>query len=331
MGVRKAIAALLEGLIDYYIGTESGWRASSLGIESDLIRELDAAVKDMMSDLSKLGTYAVPETPPVTGEPRATSSPGSPAMHGAEGERSGFTSEEARRYTLERTIEHLVAVEDHMRSARTDLGVCVGCLLEHHLPALSMYAKEGLKFCKDEGECGAYRELASVVNEAKKRLLEGDTNFEELAEKFRSVRKRLSPASKVVEKIRQKLESTELKTFTPAEAIRLVEPRDCRGEVIQLVQELGPKVAERVAKRNKFRLQPIELQVETGRIVINGREPVAATNPDRRPVVTVFNCEIWNGLPKEMKKRVVAHELAHAFGVKDEGEADEIALEVVGS
>ena len=93
---------------------------------------------------------------------------------------------------------------------------------------------------------------------------------------------------------------------------------------------MTPKVAEKLAKR-KFRLEPIELQVECGRPIIDGKEAAAATNPDRNPKIMVVNCEVWKQLPPEMRKRIVAHELSHAFGVRDEREADTIALEVVSS
>ena len=330
MGVLRAIAKLLEGLIDYAIETRSTrWRYAGASELALLEKEIEDMYRSMLREIEKLGNMPVRLRAEVMTEAgtRSVSYGGS-----SEAEKSGFSSEEARKYTLERTIEHLVAVEDHLRSAHTDFGVCIGCLMEHHFPALSMYAKEGLKFCRDPEECEAYRRLGQVVEEAKRRLLSGDTNFEEIANMFREIRKQLSPAGRVVKQLLEKMQSTqqqssqsEFKTF---DFVKIVPFEDCTHEVRQYVERLAPKVAKAVAKRG-FRLEPIELEIQPGIPVINGKEAVAASNPDLNPKVTVFNCALWRQLPEPMKKRVVAHELAHVFGIKDENQAETIALEVV--
>jgi len=98
--------------------------------------------------------------------------------------------EEGRWYTKKQTIKNIIAVEDHFRS-----GMCSACLLEKHLPALEMYAEEGLSYCVDY-ECRAYKKLKDLVRETEKILLEKGVPDEkeriELAEKFRQIRKELS-------------------------------------------------------------------------------------------------------------------------------------------
>ena len=244
------------------------------------------------------------------------------------GEKSGFSKEEAREYTRKRTIEHLVAVEDHLRSVGEETSTCIGCLLEHHFPALRMYAKEGLKFCEGD-ECEAYRQLAKVVEEVEKSLLEGKVD-QSLAEKFREVRKALSPAGEVLKKIMErveevkKLEGYQLSTAVPENPVEIVEPNNCLHEVRKYVLELAPKVAKEVGAS-----KPIRLELDRGVVVKDGRESISATNPDTEPVKQLYNCDIWSKLSEEQKKKVVAHELAHAFGIRDEYKASEVADKVV--
>jgi len=332
MGIRKAIAALLMGLIDYALETRgSSWRYAKVSEIALLEKEIDNMFNSLLKDLTKL-ERSMPRVSPRIEAPRAVTT-STPSVGGSsEAEKSGFSSEEARKYTLERTIEHLVAVEDHLRSAHTDFGVCIGCLMEHHFPALSMYSKEGLKFGRDPEECESYKELGRVVEEAKQMILSGNFKPEELAEKFRSVRKKLSPAGRVVKQLIEKMQSTqqqsqqsEFKTF---DFIKIVPFEDCTHEVRQYVEKLAPKVVKTLAKRG-FRLEPIELEIQPGVPVIDRKEAAAATNPDVSPKISVFNCRIWRQLPPEMKERIVAHELAHAFGVRDETTADTIALEAL--
>jgi hypothetical protein len=96
---------------------------------------------------------------------------------------------EGREYTKKQAIKHIIGAEEHFRS-----GLCSACLLEKHLPALELYAEEGLSYCKGE-ECKAYEDLKRVVKEAESILKQGVPDEEtqlELAEKFREIRKRLS-------------------------------------------------------------------------------------------------------------------------------------------
>jgi len=96
--------------------------------------------------------------------------------------------QEGREYTKKQTLKHIIATEEHFRE-----GLCSACLLEKHLPALDMYADEGLSYCEGR-ECDAYRKLKEVVREAESRLMSGDISpdtQQELAKKFREVRKEL--------------------------------------------------------------------------------------------------------------------------------------------
>lgn len=100
-----------------------------------------------------------------------------------------LTFEEGRIYTKKQTIKHIIATEEHFRS-----GLCSACLLEKHLPALEMYAEEGMSYCIGD-ECEAYEKLHELVKEVESELMKGIPPKErqlEIAEKFREVRKRLS-------------------------------------------------------------------------------------------------------------------------------------------
>ena len=112
--------------------------------------------------------------------------------------------QEGREYTKRQTLKHIIATEEHFRE-----GLCSACLLEKHLPALEMYADEGLSYCEGR-ECEAYRELKSVVKEAESRLMRGDISEStqtELASKFRNVRKKLVGYGEMEEKLDELVES----------------------------------------------------------------------------------------------------------------------------
>jgi hypothetical protein len=102
----------------------------------------------------------------------------------------------------------------------------------------------------------------------------------------------------------------------------------CIPEVKQYIREVVSKVAEKLKKRG-YEVQPIDLNVVEGAVVLQNREACAATNPDVKPVKQIYNCLCWERFSENAKIFSVAHELVHAYGIKDENIANEIALEVV--
>ena len=99
--------------------------------------------------------------------------------------------EKIRQYTIRQTIKHIIAVEDHLRSSDED--VCIACLEEKHLPALEMYAQEGLDYSTDEKDI--YLELTQLIRETYQ-AMSGNfnrTTREKLAQRFREIRKKLAP------------------------------------------------------------------------------------------------------------------------------------------
>ena len=99
--------------------------------------------------------------------------------------------EKIRQYTIRQTIKHIIAVEDHLRSSDED--VCIVCLEEKHLPALEMYAQEGLDYSTDEKDI--YLELTQLIRETYQ-AMSGNfnrTTREKLAQRFREIRKKLAP------------------------------------------------------------------------------------------------------------------------------------------
>jgi len=99
--------------------------------------------------------------------------------------------EKIRQYTIRQAIKNIIAVEDHLRSSDED--ICITCLEEKHLPALEMYAQEGLDYSTDEK--GIYRELTQLIRETYQAM---SGNFdkatrEKLAQRFREIRKKLAP------------------------------------------------------------------------------------------------------------------------------------------
>ena len=110
--------------------------------------------------------------------------------------------DEGREYTKKQAIKHIIATEEHFRS-----GLCSACLLEKHLPALEMYADEGLSYCID-GECEAYSELQELVRQVEYELKRGVPSKArqiEIAEKFRNIRKRLSGYDELSKEIDKEL------------------------------------------------------------------------------------------------------------------------------
>ena len=99
--------------------------------------------------------------------------------------------EKTRQYTIRQAIKNIIAVEDHLRSSDED--ICIACLEEKHLPALEMYAQEGLDYSTDEKDI--YLELAQLIRETYQAM---SGNFdkatrEKLAQRFREIRKKLAP------------------------------------------------------------------------------------------------------------------------------------------
>lgn len=101
----------------------------------------------------------------------------------------------AWKYTIEQTIGHITATEDHLRVEK-DADFCIRCLLEKHLPALLVYASEGVTFARSDEERKLYQELASVVRDM---INLGTSNKEEFwsrrlefSDKLRSIRKQLA-------------------------------------------------------------------------------------------------------------------------------------------
>lgn len=247
-------------------------------------------------------------------------------------EAEAFTKDEAAEYTRKMALEHLVASEDHLRAAKgEEAKLCVACLVENHFPALRMYAKEGKKFCRTPEECAAYDKLAMVVNDVEKKLLEGYTNFEELANEIRAVRKELSPAIQAIKAIQRTIEEMEKSKseIKLSPVVRIVDRPSCISEVKEKIEKLMPKVIKVTAEKG-FRLKPVELVVQEGVVVKDGFEACAATNPDIKPVKQLYNCECWSTLTNKEKEKIVAHELAHALGIRDENLAEEIAKRAVG-
>ncbi|MCS7387107.1 MAG: hypothetical protein NDF55_10360 [archaeon GB-1867-005] len=245
---------------------------------------------------------------------------------------AAFTRDEAAEYTRRMALEHLVASEDHLRAAKgEEAKLCVACLVENHFPALRMYAKEGKKFCRTPEECAAYDKLAMVINDVEKKLLEGYTNFEELANEIRAVRKELSPAIQAIKAIQRTIEEMEKSKseIKLSPVVRIVNRPSCISEVKEKIEKIMPKVIKAAADKG-FRLKPVELVVQEGVVVKDGFEACAATNPDLKPVKQLYNCECWETLSEKEKEKIVAHELAHALGVKDENLAEEIARKAVG-
>jgi len=245
---------------------------------------------------------------------------------------AAFTRDEAAEYTRRMALEHLVASEDHLRAAKgKEAKLCVACLVENHFPALRQYAKEGKKFCRTPEECEAYDRLLEVVEDVEERLLNGDRNYEEMAEMLRSVRKMLSPAVqalKALEKAIKEMEAEKAEIKT-APIVRIVDRPTCIVDVKKKIEKVMPKVVK-AASETGVKLKPVELVVSEGVVVKDGFEACAATNPDLKPVKQLYNCECWETLSEEEKEKIVAHELAHALGVKDENLAEEIARKAVG-
>ena len=103
---------------------------------------------------------------------------------------------------------------------------------------------------------------------------------------------------------------------------------NCIPEVKQYIREVAPKVVEKLKKRG-YEVHPVDLNVVEGAVILQNREACAATNPDTNPVKQIYNCSCWNRFSENAKIFSVAHELVHAFGIRDENLANEIALEVV--
>jgi len=99
--------------------------------------------------------------------------------------------EKIRQYTIRQAIKNIIAVEDHLRSSDED--VCIACLEEKHLPALEMYAQEGLDYSTDEKDI--YLELAQLIRETYQAMSANfdRTTREKLAQRFREIRKKLAP------------------------------------------------------------------------------------------------------------------------------------------
>lgn len=103
---------------------------------------------------------------------------------------------------------------------------------------------------------------------------------------------------------------------------------NCIPEIKRYIREISPKVAEKLKKRG-YEIHPIELNVVEGFVVLPDRQPCAATNPDTKPVRQLYSCLCWERFSENAKIFSVAHELVHAFGIRDENLASEIALEIV--
>jgi len=106
--------------------------------------------------------------------------------------------------------------------------------------------------------------------------------------------------------------------------VKVVARESVAPEAARLAAELAPKVAEKLGVKGEY-----TIEVSEGVVVQGNMESIAATNPDREPVKILVHPD-FEKLPPHRKKMVIAHELAHVFGVRGEAEADRIAREVVG-
>jgi len=101
--------------------------------------------------------------------------------------------DEGREYTKRQALKQLIAIEDHLRS-----GECPACVIEKHIPALELYAEEGMSYCVDK-ECDLYREIHKTIKELDHLIKTRPLSREEqvaIAEKLRHLRKELAGYSK---------------------------------------------------------------------------------------------------------------------------------------
>jgi len=321
-----SLKQFLAGVLTYVAGM-----LIDMGVDNYMARKIgsyESFIKEKKENIAKEAFEKATETVSVPPPPPKTE------------HTSGFTRDEAAEYTRNMAVEHLVASEDHLRAAAAgqDVKLCVSCLVEHHFPALRQYAREGKKFCRNKSECEAYDYLYRVVSEVERRLLEGDTNLIELAEKLRSARKLLSPSMQVLRQLEEKLKELEklgeeeenekeggVATSPP---VVFHESPSCIPEVKEKIVRVAPRVAKVLSERG-FTLKPIRLDIKEGTVVKDGLESCAATDPDSNPIRQLYNCACWGEMDEREKEKIVAHELAHAFGVRDEEEAEKVAEEAL--
>ena len=104
--------------------------------------------------------------------------------------------------------------------------------------------------------------------------------------------------------------------------------KTCIDEVKRYIKRLAPKVAEKLKQRG-YNVSNINLHVAEGTVIVDKKLACAATNPETNPVTQLYSCTCWEHFNEPSKIFTVAHELVHAFGIKDEYIANTIALEVV--
>jgi len=101
--------------------------------------------------------------------------------------------DEGREYTKRQALKQLIAIEDHLRS-----GECPACVIEKHIPALELYAEEGMSYCVGK-ECDLYKNIHRTIKELDHLIRTKPLSREEqieLAEKIRHLRKELAGYSK---------------------------------------------------------------------------------------------------------------------------------------
>ena len=101
--------------------------------------------------------------------------------------------DEGREYTKRQALKQLIAIEDHLRS-----GECPACVIEKHIPALELYAEEGMSYCVGK-ECDLYKDIHRTIKELDRLIRTKPLSREEqikLAEKIRHLRKELAGYSK---------------------------------------------------------------------------------------------------------------------------------------
>ena len=101
--------------------------------------------------------------------------------------------DEGREYTKRQALKQLIAIEDHLRS-----GECPACVIEKHIPALELYAEEGMSYCIGK-ECDLYKDIHRTIKELDHLIRTKPLSREEqieLAEKIRHLRKELAGYSK---------------------------------------------------------------------------------------------------------------------------------------
>ena len=232
-------------------------------------------------------------------------------------------------YTWDHLFQQMIGIEDHLKSS--DYDICLDCIRKH-LPALKLYAQEALTYSPNEEAKKVAKDLLEWADKLKMKVPElVDANVRlALAEELRSIRKRAeevtSPLNALLSAVKEKAEA---KSEPPKESpIRVVRGGSCLDEVEKVINEVAPKVAEAVKGHSEAR-PPGEVRIAEGTVVKpDGSEACAASNPEQG--VIIFHCGCWPKLSEQEKKRLVAHELAHIFGVTDETKAEEIARRAVG-